>query len=374
MVQKKRKLGSKGEPEKNYDLDFFKLYYSFIIVGFHLYNSVSQPSNGHLIGGNSAVSYYLLVSGMLLFASFDRREKIGMLTPGRFFIHRYKRFFFAVAVAYLYAFILRRCIIGNMTLKKLPSYLASDIWEILLVKMNGMNNNNGFMNSPVWTISSIFLVGCVFWCFLYTNKRLFLNLIVPLSLIIGFGVATHLESGSYPVWMGITTAGTLRAWNLMGLGYYCYALAAHIRDLKLSKVGRIAITVAELLCHAVALVCMENWNARNFRWTCELFFCIAAAIGFSGQSLVSEWLRHLPFVRFLANFSLGVYLVHRPLLSLFEYCFGAENIYVKKWLFLAVLLVATVLFQIAVFSFEKLCNVISRGCKKAFCTAETHQD
>ena len=353
--------------KRNYDLDLFRVLYSFVIVGYHMYNTVTQASCGHLVGGNSAVSFYLLVSGMLLFSSFEKREREGMLTPSRFFVYRYRRFFPAVIVAYVFTFIVIRCVVGTLDAGKLPGYLSSDLWEVLLVKMNGMNNDKSFLNGPAWTVSSIFLVGCAFWCFLYANKRLFLNLILPLSLMIGFGMTVHLESGSHPIWMGITTAGTMRAWLLMGLGYYCYLFAAHIRKTELNTAGRVALTVAELVCHTAALIFMEYYKTSNFRWSCELMFCIAAYIGFSGQSLIGDWLRRLPLVRFLADFSLAVYLVHRPLLRIFEVSFSGEELYVKKWLFLAVLLAASVLFQLAVFGVGKLCDEVGRGCRKAFC-------
>ncbi len=364
QMTERTKAGKPGG--KNYELDLWKLGYAFIIVGYHFYNTTSHATKAHLIGGNSAVSFFLLVSGMLLFASFEKREQTGMLTPGRFFLHRYRRFFPAIAIAYLFTSILIRCVVSDLDTSKIPNYLTSDLWEIMLVKMNGMNGNKGFLNGPAWTVSSIFLVGCAFWCFLYTEKRRFLNLILPITLIIGFGMTVHLESGSHEKWMGITTAGTMRAWNLMGLGYYCYLLSKHIRVLRLNTAGRVALTAAELVCHMVALWCMEYRSTSGFRWTSEFMFSIAAAISFSGQGFIGDWLRRFPLSKYLADFSLAVYLVHRPLMRLFEKLYGAD-IFTEKWLYLAVLLLASAAFQVVVLTFGKVCDAVARGCKRAFC-------
>ena len=296
---------------------------------------------------------------MLLFESFEKQRFKGLtLTPNRFFIYRYARFFPSIFVSYIFAEIILRFIIRRTSLKDTVLCFFDDFWEVLLIKMNGLNCDKAFLNSPAWTMSCIFLVGCIFWCLLYVDKKRFVYLILPVSLIIGFGLSVHLRSGDHKMWIGFTTAGMVRAWLLMGLGYYCRRLGLFIRELNLTRLGIILLTAIELLCHIFASIIMTyHCNNALINFT-ELLFCIAAAIGFSGQSLLVKLLGSLPVSRSFADASMAIYLVHRPIIGYFAFRFGSPDYYNQKALFLLVLFFGCILFQIATKWFEKLCTHI----------------
>ena len=344
---------------RNYDIDFFKLYYAFMIVGYHFY----LPTQAHFVRGNSAVSYFFLVSGLLLFDSFEKASKKHQLkTPNQFFLSRLWRFLPGVLISYLFTFIIKSVIIQRVTLHSaISSFVSRDLWEILLIKMNGMNADSAFFNSPVWSVSSIFLVGCVFWCFLYTCPKLFYNLLLPLSLLVGFGFYYHQENQSHYMWNGFTTAGTLRAWLLMGLGYYCLRIAKHLQAFSLNRKGMTFVSVIEILCHLLVLYNVNHYRSAGSEWLNIILYTVSAAVAFSGVSYISTGLSGAFVSRFLGDISFGVFLIHRPLISLLSWYYGSPDYISHLSVLVLLLIVFTPLFILCSKSFQILCL---STCKK----------
>ncbi len=312
--------------QRNYDIDFFKLYYALIIVGYHLLpdRMVAFPGwTPILIRGNSAVTYFLLISGMFLFRNYERNKNGRLTTPNRFFVTRFWRFFPAMLVSYVFAFIVFRVIVMPVeSPSQLMDFLASDLWELMLVKMNGMNGDALFFNTPAWTVSSIFLVGCAFWCFLYTCPRAFLNLILPISLILAFGAYLHQPSQSHEMWNGITTSGTLRAWMMMGLGYYAGLLTRFLAGLRFNKTGCALLTAFEVFCHVFVLWSVNSRTIASFEWCNTLAFALSAAIALSGHSYITKLLSGFGPARYFGEFSLSIYLVQRAAIRLAAHIWG----------------------------------------------------
>ena len=336
---------------RNMTIDFFKFYYSFFIVAYHFYN----PLKIYFIRGNLAVSFFLIVSGVLLFSSFEKGNHI---SPNRFALKRLKRFVPSVFISYFFAFIIKRLIIDSTTSpSKLVDYISSDMWEILLLKMNGMNLDKQFFNSPVWTISSIFIVGCIFWCLLFTCKSFFLNCILPVTLIGFFGYYWHQPSTSHEVWNGFTTAGTLRAYIMMGLGFYCYKISEHISSVNFNLTGRLFLTIIELLCHTFVIWSVNTRSSSNYELCNTLMFCISIAIAFSGKSFSGKVFSKFKITKYLAQLSLSIYLVHRPVISLMSWYYGSPEYISKGWTFILCLIPL-------VFSHHIITKWFITGCRK----------
>lgn len=293
--------------------DLWKFVYSWFIVYFHFYLSTSL----HFPGGKFGVEFFLLVAGVFFFRHLDRETAE---IPPRYLIHRFMRFFPWALTGFIFAFLVIRLYVnGTTSFHKLADCFSTDIWEILLVKMNGINNNTGLLNSPAWTLSSmllveIVLVGCYSSC-----RKTFVNVLLPLSLIIGFGCWRHLKSAGSSEWIGFTTFGTLRTWLIYGCAYYCYHLSSRLRRIDFSRRGRFLLTALETLCHIFAIWAMLRQDTRNWQWCVLLAFFIAVAITMSGHSLWNTALQKCSrMIRFLGSLSLSVYLVHWPVIRFFR--------------------------------------------------------
>ena len=297
--------------------DLGKFVYCWAIVFYHYYNYYVTDSPDLFPGGKFGVEYFLLVAGVFFFRHLDRHQGE---TPGRYIGHRFARFFPWALTGYLFAFVVIRLFINRtFAPAELATSMARDLWEVLLVKANGMNHGKGFLNSPAWTISSMFLVEIVLTGCFYAWKKPFVRVLLPVSLMAGFGFWRHIPSAGATEWVGFTTFGTLRAWLVYGCAWYCYRLSEALRRARLGRRDELLLTGLETLCHVLAIWMMLRWDTRYFQWCALLVFFIAVAIAMSGHSLWNDLLGKFPrAARSLGTLSLSVFLVHWPVIKLLQ--------------------------------------------------------
>lgn len=334
---------------RNFGLDFFKFAYSWLVVLFHFYSETSE----HFISGRFAVDFFLIVSGVFFIQEYERSLLPNgslKLTPSGYFKKRFSRFFpWALAGFVLTVFVSRIILNPISSFEKALDYFSSDIWEILLLKMNGLNNNNGLVNGPAWTLSSILIVQFIMWAFLYFYKDRFLELILPISLLVGFGMWRHIETASVKLWIGFTTFGTFRSWLLIGCSVYCFRLAKALKKISFSKVGQWILTITEVIIHAFSVWVIMTKTSRYYQYTVILGLIVAVAISLSGHSYLTRILNRIKFCGLLGQLSLSVYLVHYSVILVYSHLY--QNPYVRyshKYSFVLVVLVGSVVFHFAV--------------------------
>lgn len=218
--------------------------------------------------------------------------------------------------------LVERVLISPTTsLKAWADYFASDIWEILLVKWNGMNNNAFLLNGPAWTLSAMLIAGFFVWSLLYYHKEKFIHFLIPVSLIAGFGYWMHLPSANTEEWIGFTTFGTFRTWLIFCLSVYCVPLGKKLGSICFNKAGKLLLTAAEVLIHLFALTVMVFRAERYYQWLVTLLFVVSIAIAVSGHSYIAKCLERVKFVQLLGELSMSVYLVHTPVIRLFRHLY-----------------------------------------------------
>lgn len=302
---------------KNLDIQFFKFLYSWIIVLYHLnpHTAVNCP------GGSFGVEYYLLAAGVFLFASWEKQAAAGQVqTPGQYLWKRFSRFFWWSSTAFVFAAVVRYGFVSPVSSKwQVMDHFSSDIWEILMVKWNGMNENALLVNGPAWTLSSMCMVGFLLWGCLYFYRERFLQLFMPLSILIGYGFWRHLDSAATEVWVGFTTFGTLRTWLVMCLSYYCLRLSRKIAAIPWNRAGKILLTLAEIGLHSLCLIIIFNRGTRFHQWFVTLLMLLAITIALSGHSYLCAVLNRTKFADFLGEWSMSVFLIHAPVIQLFRW-------------------------------------------------------
>lgn len=297
--------------QRNVTIDIWKFVYAWFIVFYHIYKSTGL----HFAGGYYGVEFYLLAAGVFFFRTLEAKPD---LPPHDYIRKRFMRFLPWSLSAFVFAFVVNRILIRGLPLFELVKELSRDVWEVLLVDMSGVNGGNYSVNGPAWTLSSMFLVEILMvgW---FRYKKAFVHIVLPLTLMVGFGYWRVLPSAKIPVWVGFTAFGTLRAWLVYGCAYYCLQLSKRLRDIPFTHLGQAALTALETLCHAFAIAAMLFTNGRYFEWCAMLAFLVAIAVSASGQSLWNVWLaKFSPAAKFLGAFSLSLYLVHRPVDLYFE--------------------------------------------------------
>ena len=351
----------KGSRDSNNAIYFWKFLYSFIIVYFHFF----QQTKAHFLSGRYGVDFYLLVAGLFLFSKYEKQmcnDGRALEKPYMFLIRRFARFFPWALAGFIFAAIVCRGFINPVpSFGKLLDYFSSDIWEILLIKMNGLNNNKALLNGPAWTLSSMLIAQFFIWSCLYCYKEKFTNLIMPLTIIVGLGIWRFIDQAAVKNWIGFTTFGTFRAWIVICLGYYSLKCSQKLLRTRFNILGKALLTILELLCHIFAIWVIMNRDSRNYQWCCILAFMIATSIELSGNSLMNDFLNRSSFVTFLGKLSMCIYLAHGTVLKLWCYFYPEPDVLYSHVLsFTAAVIIVSVLMYYAVTYGIKLYRILSK--------------
>lgn len=308
---------------QNLDIQLFKFLYSCVIVLYHLAGNTAITCRGGYMG----VEYFLLSAGVFLFLSFRRGEEKGKLqTPVQYLGKRFVRFLPWSATAFLLAAAVQRLWIEPTTsLGGWADHFSRDIWELLMVSMNGINNGEMLLNGPAWTLSAMLIVGFFLWTFLYHYKKPFLHLIMPLTLVAGFGFWMHVASADTQGWIGFTNFGTFRTWIIMCLSFYCIPLSEKLAAYPFNRLGKALLTAVEILIHLFAFLVIFYRATRHWQFLLTALFMLSISIALSGHSYLAKVLEKSRAVSFLGELSMSVYLVHVPVLWVFRHLFDISR-------------------------------------------------
>ena len=331
-------------------VDLIKLISAFIVCFYHFFNVVSP--NPYYPLGDLTVELFVLIAGIFLFSGAEKQRTLpqGMQSPYAFLKKRFFRFFpyaiwgflFALAVKIHITTVQGKAFDGEI----LGKWLSDGIWDVLMIKMNGMNDNQALLNVPAWTLSAMLIAEFLAYACLYNHKKSFETVIVPASIIIGLGIWRHIPDASHQLWLGFTTFGLLRVWILYCLSWYCYKLVVHFKSLSLSKAGRITVTVGEFVCYLTALLIIMNETSRNYRWIATLLLFLAVAVSISGKSVTARFIRNKKVITWMGEMSMGVYMAHYPVMQLFRNWYPGEQVLAHFLPFLIAVIVASVLFAL----------------------------
>ncbi len=321
------------------------------------------------------MEFFLICSGAFLFRSFEKAENMPkQLNPVQYAKKRFLRMFPWALTAFVFTFVVKRLYLDRcFSLGQLANCLSGDIWEILLVKINGMNLNTPLLNGPAWTISAMLIVGFILWGFLYYDKkRIFRDWLMPASLLFSYGIWRHLESGDHQVWIGWTTFAVFRTYIGMCLGYYAYRLAGKLSKIQLSPLGSRMLSLAEITLHIAAALIILKRDTRNFQWLASLIFMLSIAIAMAKKSSLSRLLDKIKAIDFLGDFSMSVYLTHYGVKLLVEKHFMQShwNANVVIVYFGAVMIVSLIHHFFTRWFVKTLCPKVASLCKKYCLRAE----
>lgn len=299
--------------KRNVSIDILKALFSIVIFCFHVknYTSLIVCKSGHF-----AVDYYLIAAGSYLFLKAEKIE--ALMAPHQYFVERFKRFFVVNAVAFCLACIIELIVSGfQFTLGNLITSVTNNIWEVLMIHWTGIGN---CLNGPAWTISALLLVGTIIWGCIYCNKKVFVNLGIPLCLILGFGFWSHLDETFYNTWLGCVYYSVFRAFMDMLLGYYCVKIAEYIKKKNLNKRERWLLSLFDVLLIILAIGIMFKKEGKRYQFFCILVFVFSISVSLSGTHVIDEIVgKYSKLITRCAEMGLSLYLVHAPLIRICSY-------------------------------------------------------
>lgn len=364
-------------------VDIYKFFFSWVICLYHFYNAVSP--NPYFPMGEIVVELFVLISGVFLYMGWERKKAaicgedtflhgIG-ISPYEYLKHRFLRFLPYSTTGFAFAFGVRGWLYAqggeSVTARRILTWLSDDIWEILMIKMNGMNNNSALLNVPAWTISAMLIAEFVVFALLVNHEKLFTTFVCPCVILIGYGYWRHIPKGNHEIWIGFTTFGLLRVFVLVCLSWYCWRLVLRLRAVRFTPVGIAFLTVSEVSLYLGALALLMNFDSRNFRWVITLMFLLAVAISVSGASFTKKIFPAGKVSRALGELSMGIYLTHYPIMRVYKHIWPQPyDMFSHKFSFIAVVFAAAVVFCVVSRCLATGGGCAVKGFKRAFIMEE----
>lgn len=348
-------------------IDMMRLVFALLITIYHFYSNGEE----HFPGGRFGVEFFMILAGFLLLASWENRHISTLPIEERqsywinYMKKRYSHFFCFTLAAFIAAFVIMR--IWHQQIYDIAGIcdnLSGDIWEAMLVKMNGLNKGTAMINTPTWTLSCMlfvefFILGMLTFC-----KRPFLAFLMPLSVIFGTGYWMNLESIDIRLFHTFFTFGMLRVYLLMCFGIFSHQISQKIKLISFSKTGRSLLTVAELTGYTICLLICFFRDSRNYQFCFILIATFVVGISFSLKSFAGSILPANNFTSFCAEFSFSLYLIHYPILRIFKYTYEeVSDLYRQKFVFFFLVLSVTLIYMFFMRGVLKTLPVVKQKLK-----------
>lgn len=348
-------------------IDLARLGFAGVVMMFHFYSNGKK----HFPRGDLGVEFFAILAGFLMYSAWDRHQVAERPLNGRqqywlgYMKKRYIRFFWYGLIAFIAAFfVLRIWRDGVRGIAGISDALSVDIWEILQIKMLGLNRGGGLLNSPAWTMGCMLFAEFFILGMLTFFKRQFIVFVMPLSVIFGTGYWMNLEDLSQWKFHAFFTFGMFRIYILTCIGIFSYLLCKKLKQVPFSHAGRWALTAAELLGYAGCVLIMLY---RNGRYYCFCFILIAAlvlAASFSGKSFAGSMLPANNFTNFCTELSLSLYLTHLTVYKIFVHLYDDINdLYRQKFAFLFCALVVAVAYTYIMRGVFKMLPIVKEKLK-----------
>ena len=369
LVKKEMKGMDEKKVPRNGLIDVMRLGFAVLIMMYHFYSNGKK----HFPGGFLGVEFFVILAGFLMFSAWDRNQvsKVPLEKRQQYWLgymkKRYIRFFWLCLPAFLLIFFIVRiwkCELAGIA--KICDALSGDIWEILLVKMNGLNRGVWQLHTNTWTMSCMLFAEFFILGMLTFLEKPFLSFIMPLSLMAGIGYWANLKVVDIWAFHTFFTFVVLRVYLLMCVGVLSYLLCQRIKNISFSTIGRWVLTTAELSGYTVCMLIALYRNSIYYQFCFILITALVLAVSFSGKSFAGSALPANGFTNFCAELSLNLYLSHGAVLYSFRYLFkDVDDLYRQKYVFLFCALAAALAYTYIMRGVFKLLPIIKEKLRSA---------
>lgn len=303
------KLEVRSVGQRNYELDFLKLF--FTICVFMSHTGVFRKENTNIIlppqFGQVSVFFFFVVSGMLM-ANSILKKQINTTEYGKlavvFVINKIK-----VLAGDVYAalFVFMAVYIFTIPLNKIPGELVKMVPELFFVTRAGISIT---YNVPGWYLSAMFLAMLPLAYLLYRNRDFTLHILAPILAVFILGWLCQTNDYCFPdqhKMHGLFLGGMYSAVSGLCFGICAYNMYIRIGKAKMNENGRMFLTVTEVLLYGVFFGTWFLLRNNRMIMSAILLLPVAAAITFSGKSYIAG-LFQFKWMKYLAPVSLTIYL------------------------------------------------------------------
>lgn len=294
-----------GEVRKTNAIYFWKIIFTYMIVLFHYPAATGAWYNhGYAVGWYIAVEFFFMVSGYLLYDNLKKyQEKYHSAASYTF--HRIRHIWPRYIIAFIFVYLLK-VIVNKYQIRACLGLLLDSLPEILMLQGIGLDRGWNYINPTLWYISILLIAGYIICWFLMKKKELFVTIVAPLVVIVGYSFLYRNVGNLDAV---VDTNGfyenqaLIRGICDMCMGIFAvelrYWLEKHVKHLGGLKVfGNLLFVIVMI----GSLIAGHSTNDFSFM----LMLVPAVAIGFipSEANRISVWIEKI------AKYTLDIYLIH----------------------------------------------------------------
>lgn len=308
--------------KKNYQLDFIKLIFSFVIVIGHTLDFykddtvffMDKLTIGHF--GKLGVHVFFVISGLLMTNSIVNRAYDPAESGKQALNYVWKKGKNLFLPCFVAATISAATFIILMNRAKVCyAYVPSYFLELFFVRGTGIVSETMF-NGVTWYISSMLIAMLPLCYLLIKNKDLYIHIIAPLTGFLLLGYMYQTGENHMPldqdVMYGVLLGGVIRALCGLTLGSVSWLICQKLKECDLNKKKKIFLTIGELMGFALFFgLMLSNWtyspNRKESMYFILILMSILLAVVFSGQSYISH-IFEKPVFKYCGSLSLIIYL------------------------------------------------------------------
>lgn len=298
---------------RNQTIDLLRFLFSIIIV-IHHSRYLLGDDECMFLGGSLAVEFFFLVSGYLMMASIEkknRQKQIKSLPKEAFeyFKHKLCTWYPEVLVAWMIAaaFTYISC---SYDIKEMAEHFLNSSPEAFLLRSFGLSASN--VNGATWYLSSMLISMLILYPLLRRYPTAMKYLVMPLSAlaVLGWLCTVDNHPRDPTKWIGITLKGNYRALAELELGALCFFSAQKIRKVPFNRLARVLLSIVEIGCYVGNIVYMFFETPSRTDIFFIALFCLGICLSFSEQTLLRN-LPECPAILWLGKFSFPLYLSHQ---------------------------------------------------------------
>ena len=172
--------------KKTNSIYIYRIIFTYMIVLLHYAVLLEYAyERGAQSGWYIAVEFFFMTTGYLMYDNAERyKEKFG--SAWKYTLSRHHKlggFKYLVAFAGTFAV---KAYLEKITGFEIAHRLLDSVPEMLLLQSAGLARGWNFINPTLWYLSVIIIAGYVICWFLFNHKDLFVTIIAPIALVLGY--------------------------------------------------------------------------------------------------------------------------------------------------------------------------------------------
>lgn len=301
---------------RNGKVELWRFIFSIAVMCYHIYKYILRQPAGSLFfsRGYIGVEFFFVLSGILMaksaYGEIQRNENIPLGKSTTRFIKRKISGLMPMHIVVFVMLFTVFCFAKEWSLAGIFENLLESIPGFFFIRMAGIYGP--YVNFPEWYISVMLIAMLMLYPLTRKWYTSFTHIIAPLTALLILGYLSHKYGGlgSIRVWTPIGSKPLLRGISEISLGAVCFEVSRTLKERKMTKRQRTAITVLETASLAGAVWMSLDVNPKEYDIYALIFLAVALTCAFSQQSY-GEKLFSNDVCMYLGKLSLPIYLVHR---------------------------------------------------------------